>query len=381
MKKVFQKNTFLLLLIPLFFFASCEENTETEKKQHPSPPKSYAKRFTVTPQGAYKKITLYDKENRPKDTYFLVSKEKKIPEKIKNETIIRTPVKSWVCLSTTHIAFLNTLGAGKTIKGASGLPYIYDKNLRKRIDAGKIKEVGFDAALDYETILRLQPELVTVFNLNGAGSPIIAKLRNLGLHVIEISEYLEESPLGQAEWLLFFAELLEKPNEGKKIFEEISKKYITAKKRVANLSDHPSVLVNMPWKGTWYIPGGKSNIARLIADAGGNYLWKETEETHTLALSIEDVFRKAGNADIWLNPGQAATLEQIKESASGTEHFSALKKGKIFNRDKRLNAFGGNDYMESGTVRPDLILNDLIQILHPDLKSVTDTLYYYRKLQ
>ncbi len=46
----------------------------------------------------------------------------------------------------------------------------------------------------------------------------------------------------------------------------------------------------------------------------------------------------------------------------------------IYNRNKRLNKYGGNDYMESGTVRPDFILKDLIvskfEILRTHLSSI-----------
>jgi iron complex transport system substrate-binding protein len=268
------------------------------------------------------------------------------------------------------------LGESNSVKAVSGSQYIYNQNVRKGIDEGKIEDVGYENSLDFELLLSLKPDMVTVYDINGTISPIINKLKKFNIPVVQINEYLESSPLGQAEWIKFFAEFYNKRSFAESKFSEIYNSYNSLKKIIDTINTRPTVLLNMPWKGTWYIPGGKSNVAQLINDAGGNYLWKENNETHNTPLNIEEVYLKANQADVWLNTGQAKNINDIINNDKRLSKFKAINTKNIFNRNKRLNKLGGNDYMESGTTRPDLILKDLIKILHPNLFAEDDFFYY-----
>lgn len=339
----------------------------------------YARLFSIEEKGNLKKLSIFDVKGNEKENYFLLNKNIQIPDTLRNKNIIKTPVKRVICLSTTHIAFVDALNETDKIIAVSGSQYIYNPKLIKRINTGKLKDTGYENSLDFELILSLKPDLVTVYDINGSISPTINKLKQYHIPVVQINEYSETSVLGQAEWIKFFAEFFEKENLAEQKFTKVEKNYSYFKKAADTISYKPSVLLNMPWKGTWYIPGGKSNIAQLIKDAGGNYLWKNTEEHHNYSLNIEEVYMKAKEAEFWLNTGQAKSINDITNTDIRLNDFKSIKTGLIFNRNKRLSPGGGNDYMESGTVRPDLILKDLIKILHPELLP-KDTLYYYRKL-
>ncbi len=370
---------YLLPVLILLFFSCNNAKVKNKSSNFREIKNKYAELFKIETNGNLKKLSIFDKNGNLKESYFLISHKNSIPDSLKNRNVIKTPVKKVVCLSTTHIAFINALGETNKIIALSGSQYIYNSELRKRIAAGKLNDVGYENSLDFELLLSLKPDLVTVYDINGSISPTINKLKQYHIPVVQINEYLEPSVLGQTEWLKFFAEFFEKENEADRTFNETETHYTELKKLTDTLTNKPTVLLNMPWKGTWYIPGGKSNTAQLIKDAGGMYLWENSSETHNLALNIEDVYGKALKADFWLNPGQAKSLKDIIATDSRLKNFKALESGQIFNRNKRLSPEGGNDYMESGTLRPDLILKDLIQILHPDILT-NDTLYYYKKL-
>jgi len=190
---------------------------------------------------------------------------------------------------------------------------------------------------------------------------------------------MESSLLSQAEWLKFFGELFNKRTIANDKFKEVKQNYSNLLKMTDTITDRPKILLNMPWKGTWYIPGGDLNIAQLIEDAGGDYIWKDLDERHNIPLNIEDVYLKARNADIWLNTGQASSIDDIINTDSRLKDFKPVKGGNIFNRINKLSESGANDYMESGTVRPDLILKDMIKILHPHLLPDHE-FYFYKKL-
>ncbi len=371
---------FLLSLILLF---SCSEHKQKKtilKKQNISYENLEAKLFKTHEIDDIKIISIFNKKGALKNEYYLISKEKTIPDSLKNKNIIRTPVKRVICLSTTHIAFIDILNETETIKAVSGSQYIYNQKIRKGIKNKKIVDVGYENSLDFELLLSLKPDMVTVYDINGTISPTINKLKKFKIPVVQINEYIESTPLGQAEWLKFFAEFYNKQEFAKNKFINIYNSYNKLKTKTNSIKYKPSILLNMPWKGTWYIPGGKSNIAQLINDAGGNYLWKESKEKHNIPLSIEDVYLTGNKADIWLNPGQAKSIKDIIDTDIRLAKMEAVKNMNVYNRNKRLNVFGGNDYMESGTVRPDIVLKDLINILHPNILNDT-TKFYYKKLK
>ena len=376
----FQNIIYLILIV---LFSNCSEHNQKQVEINDSIAEiknEYAELFKIKESRSMKFLCIYDKLGNQKEEYVLIPKTEKIPDSLKAKNIIRTPVKNVICLSTTHIAFLDILDETNAVNGVSGSQYIYNKSIREGIENDKIKDVGYENSLDFETLLSLKPDMVTVYDINGTISPTINKLKKFNIPVVQVNEYLESSLLGQAEWMKFFAEFFNKREFAVTEFDKIAESYNNLKILTDTIQNKPTVILNMPWKGTWYIPGGKSNIAQLINDAGGNYIWKSNEEKHNIPLNIEEVYSKANDADVWLNTGQANTSKNVLETDIRLKDFKALKTKQVYNRNKRLNKNGGNDYMESGTVRPDLILKDLIKILHPEI-LLEHELFYYTKLQ
>ena len=87
----------------------------------------------------------------------------------------------------------------------------------------------------------------------------------------------------------------------------------------------------------------------------------------------------ASKADFWLNFGQINSLDELRATAPRFMGVDAVKFGRLYNNTKRTNPSRGSDFWESGAVRPDLILADLVQILHHE--ATTEELYYYKKLE
>ena len=208
----------------------------------------------------------------------------------------------------------------------------------------------------------------------------LEKLGQLGIPAVFCGEYLEPHPLGKAEWIRFFSLFYEKEDQAASFFEDIDSAYNTLAHLTSELSSRPRVLSGLPWKDTWYMAGGESFAAKLMEDAGGDYLWKDNPSTQAVPLDLESVYLRAVDADIWINPGAARSLEDIMELDERFGDLKVQKSAQVFNNDARSNAAGGNDYWESATVRPDLVLADLIGVFHPGL--LTDHRFvYYRQLK
>ena len=147
-------------------------------------------------------------------------------------------------------------------------------------------------------------------------------------------------------------------------------------------------MLNTPYRDTWFMPSHDSYMVRLIEDAGGEYILTENGRRKTengdfsaasKPISLEEALLLAMKADFWLNLGQINSLDELKAATPRFVGVEAVKFGRVYNNTKRTNPSRGSDFWESGSVRPDLILKDLVQILHHE--ATTEELYYYKKLE
>jgi iron complex transport system substrate-binding protein len=248
------------------------------------------------------------------------------------------------------------------------------------VEQNLIKDVGYDQGLNYETILGLKPDLIMAYGVGGEVTSILNKLKDLNQTVLLNGEYLEETPLAKAEWIKLVGALYEKEKEADEYFQKVEKNYLEIKRKMASVSSRPVVLTGLPYKDSWWMAGGHSNLAHLIADAGGEFLWKENTSREAFIVSLEEVIARAPKADFWIN---CSTVNTISELISVDERFSGfpqVKKKTIYNNNFAVNKSGGNDYWEKGVVRPDLILADLVRIFHPEADS-SRSFVFYKKIE
>ncbi len=281
-----------------------------------------------------------------------------------------------VTTSSTHIAMLEALGASDRIVGVSGINFITNPEIQKRRD--DIADIGYEGNFDYEALLASDPDIVLLYGVNGANS-MESKLRELEIPYIYIGDYLEESPLGKAEWIVPMAEIIGERQKGEQTYAAIANRYNELKKKVAdNAVDAPSVMLNVPYGDSWFMPSADSYMAQLITDAGADYIYKKKTGNTSLPIDLEEAYTLASQADFWLNVDQMTSLSTLAAKCPKFTDTRVFRNGSVYNNTQRANAAGGNDFFESGITNPDLILRDLITIFHPELSN--DSLYYYRKL-
>ena len=366
--------SFLLILI----FFGCARKANNKSIELSS--NEFAHGFMIEELPSFTKLSVFnpwENASNYRFDYFLVR------EGYKNDSIknaITIPVKRVICLSTTHVAFLSALGETDKICGVSGANYVSDPKLNKRILRGEVPDVGYDQNLNYELIVKLKPDVVFAY---GVGSEIIGflnRLKDLGIPVVLNAEYLEQSPLGKAEWIRFIAPFFDKEEMGDSIFKSVAKSYTELKSNVDACKNRPTVMTGLPYKDQWWVPGGKAYLASILHDAGANYLWKDNPSDESIVISPEQMIIAAEKADFWIHTGFVSSLKGIADFDSRFTKFAPYQKKTVFNNDLRMIQNGGNDFWESGVVHPDLILKDLISIFHPEIAG-NQSLYYYRKLE
>ena len=181
-----------------------------------------------------------------------------------------------VAMSSTHVAMLDAVGKVSSVVGVSGIGFISNPYIVARRDV--IADIGFDGNIDYEALLSLKPDVVLLYGVNGA-SAMEGKLKELGIPFMYVGDYVEESPVGKAEWLVALAELTGTRNTGVAQIKKISASYDSLKNEVKKcvVKGAPKVLVNTPYSDQWFMPSKNSYIVRLISDAGGEYMYEKNE--------------------------------------------------------------------------------------------------------
>ena len=341
----------------------------------------YAEGFSVQEYDEYTRINIFNPFQDKSDTlhYVLVPRNQSIPQHLGNTQVIRTPLKSMIATSTTHIALTEMLNANEVIKAMVGAKYAYSDEIQNRLDEGEITPFS-QGEFNNEVALNMNPELVMISAGQTSQYDNYRLLVDSGIAVFVNAEWLETTPLGKAEWVKVMGLLLEKEALANQKFQKVAERYNRLKARAKKAEEHPLVINNMPYKGAWFVSGGESFTAQFLKDAGADYPWYDNESTGGLRLDFETVYEAGLRAEVWLNPGTAVTKEDVLAADPRFEDFKSFQNGRIYNNNKRMGKTGGNDFWETGVVRPDLILSDLITILHPDVMD-SDSLYFYQKVE
>ena len=289
--------------------------------------------------------------------------------------VIRAGAKRIVCMSSSYIAMLDAIGQTDRIVGVSGIDYVSNPYVLAHKES--IRDMG--AEMNYELLIGLKPDVVLLYGIGDAQTSVTDKMRELSIPYMYVGEYLEESPLGKAEWLIALSELTDSREKGIEVFREIPRRYQALKTLTESVEQRPTVMFNTPWNDSWVMPSTQSYMAQLVADAGADYIYKENVSNSSTPIGLETAYGLIQKADYWINVGVASTLDELKEVNPKFADAKAVREKTVYNNNLRLTTTGGNDYWESAVVRPDVVLRDLIHIFHPEL--VTDSLYYYRHLE
>lgn len=378
--------SFWFLILLFFFISSCKRRNETTalytSNEHTEYNVKYSQGFELNSSGETILLTVKNPWQGASGIQYkyVLSDTFKTSHFIDDFTwAVKTPVKNVICLSTTHIGLISFFGQTRTITGVSGKDYIVNELVRHEIDNHNIYDVGYDEGLNYELIVKLKPDVVFAYGVSGSVTNTVRKLNELGIPVILIGEYLEPDPLGKMEWVKAVSAFYEMYDEVLHRFDSAAARYNDLRALAGNTGNNPEVLLGLPWRGNWYVSGARSFIARLIADAGGHYIWRDLDFNESRPLGLEMIYEKALTADFWINPGEARTIKEIISVDPRFANLPSIVNDKVFNNDNRLSETGGNDFFETGVVEPDIILSDLITILHPHLLP-SHKLKYYRKV-
>lgn len=366
-------------LLYLFVFCStlysCSSNGDKENGNIEKYELRHARGFNVEQYEDYKLVTVRD----PWDTvrtlyrYILIDREKEIPKKLPEGTVVKVPLQTVIAFSTIQCSMLQEIDEQHRITGVCQAQYIDLPYIQKRLKAGKIIDLGSMHKPDVEQLINLMPSALIVSAME-TGMGYLDKLR---IPIIATTDYMEDTALGRAEWIRYHALFYGKEALADSLFQETERRYNEVKDRVKNASNKPTVFNDLKFGKTWRIAGGKSYLANLIRDAGGEYVWNDDNSTGSTRLSAEMVLDKAELADIWLlkyNREEDFTYNRLRQEDKIYAQFGAFNKKQIWGCNT-----GKVHYFEDLPIHPDSILRDMAKIFHPNLFT-DNKLSYFKSL-
>lgn len=374
-------NKWLAFFVSIIIIASCSSDiNHNQQDVLKTIPLSYAKRFSIKVSDDYSVLELHGNKNDSDVTATFILYKNQKPNYSKEAYYIKTPVNRVASMSSIYTTMISQLSCEDKIIAIDNGDYYNNSFVKDQIIKGKIIELSKGPQLDIEKTIVLHPDLFLTFGMGSPKDDVDKKLIQSNIPIAVSIDHLEETPLARAEWIKFFAYFFNQELKADSLFKISEKKYNDLKKLAETTIKKPRVLTEIKYGDAWYIPAGKSFIAHLIEDAGGDYFWKEDSKTGSSAQSFETVYAKAKDCDIWIN---LYNLNSKKELLSYDERyglFKACKNTQLYNNNKIQNALGYSNYWETGITHPEDVLADLIAIFSPTLLP-NHTFSYYKKIE
>ncbi len=367
----------IVLSAVAMFLSSCGGKTSRVQEAGDTLSLKYATLLTIVRHEGYTTAEIQNpwKKGKVLHSYVLVPRDKELPKGKQHGTIIRTPVERAAVFTTVHCALLNTLGHVDDIVGVADLKYIKIAAVQERVRKGLTADCGGGLNPVVEKIMDIKPEIIMLSPFENAGG--YGKLEEINIPLVECAEYMETSPLGRAEWMKFYGLLYGEEQRADSLFGVVDSCYQHLKQVASAAGEGRSVLLDRMVGSVWYVPGGKSTIGQMVKDAGGQYAWSSDGHAGSLALPFETVLERAGDSEVWMFRYSSDHEQNYQELLSEQRGYSELK------AFQQHNAYGCNVeqslFYEESPFRPDYLLSDFIQILHPQQNSSVP-LRYYQKL-
>ena len=373
------KKYFLALVSLVFLLFSCADATD-KKFMEITDENNLMKYTSFIEAAAYKSgyyINITNPWNdRSLGEFILYPDSLELPKELENKTVIRTPVKNVIAYSSTQWSVFIKLNEINRVKGVLEGGYSSNPEMKRLLANGTIKDVGTETNLNTELAIMIEPDLILYTPYSTVPKTEIGDLT--GAVMFPFADYLENHPLGRAEWLKVIGYLTCREKDTDKWFNDIVTRYNSLKLNCEIFaSDRPTVFSDLPFEGQWYVPGGASYIAQIFNDAGADYIWSDNNSTASLPVDAETVLSKASEAEFWRIMNSTNRPYSYQRLASENELYTYFKAYK--NRNILVCDIRESGYFEQSEYEPDVLLKDFIFAFHPGfIEKDYQPKYFYR---
>ena len=333
----------------------------------------YAKGFNVKYADNITLLEINDPENKEAEQFHFALVDKSYKGEIPNGyTRLNIPIRSAICMTSLQLSNFLKLDIPEMVVGITSTRHLHNQKMNQQLKEGKTHKIGIEGNFDNEVIIAINPDVIFISPFKRGGYDAI---RNVEIPMIPHLGYKELTPLGQAEWIKVIGLLTGNASLANSTFEAIESRYNNLKSIVDTVKRRPTVFSGEMRGGNWYAVGGRSFLAQLFRDAGGDYFLKENEESGGVTLDYETVYTNAAHADYWriVNSFEGEySYNVLKEQDNRYTDFDAWKKhGVIYCNMKEV------PFYERMPVEPEVVLADFIHVFHPDVLPNHKPQYYH----
>lgn len=371
----------LILLLSLFLLAACggggkRTSDSLAGEGGDTLPLRHSSLLTVVEHDGYTVVVV----RNPWDTvqvlsrYVLAEHDAPLPdEAVEQGTVVRIPLKRAVMASAVHCGLLAELGALERVAGVCDARYILLPDVRQRLTDGRLADAGSSMTPDVERIISLYPDALLFSPYEQGGGR--GRLDKSGVPIIECADYMESSALGRAEWVRFYGRLFGCAAVADSLFAAVEHDYLLWRNRAQACGERPVVLTDLPLSGSaWYLPGGRSTMGRLYADAGARLPVDDSTHSGSVPHALETVYACAQDADCWLIRYHAAedkTYASLAREHTAYARFRPFAERRVYGCNTAHNAF-----YEEVPFHPERLLAELVSLFHPAWREAGEGRYY-----
>jgi iron complex transport system substrate-binding protein len=342
---------------------------------------THAASFRVSYHGHYKLLEFTPQIGSQEVVrYLLVQCGTPVPADVGDARVVRVPVRRFVSTKVEVSTAIARLGIVDRLVGVSSMRPIVVPEIVERHRHGEIEEVGVGTHSTIELAMAVAPEVVFTFYSAFADANIHARLWEAGVVGVPLGDHFEATPLGRAEWMKFLALFFNVERRASDEFAGVAERYEDLRRLTKTVAVRPKVLLGGPSTRTrWALNGGRNYMARMIEDAGGQYVWTSDSQRSLDLADVEQVYELSASASHWIAyPTGARTLAALVDDEPRLQHFGAVRRDGVFFYDKGRTPTGGYPQANDSVARPDATLADLIRILHPELLPAHALTYHYQ---
>ncbi len=381
---------FLIFLIVPFFIASCgKSQTAANDEEGDTLFFKYAQNINIIKFKKGIKAIIYDPWNRGKilHTYTLVPRASYNGNETQSlnladngdeqgrKDVVQIPICKALITTSVHCELLKMLGKEQSISSVCDIRYMNSTWIHDKYKNGEISNCGSSMSPDIEKVIDISPDAIFLSPMQNNGS--YGKIENIGIPIIEMADYMENSPLGRAEWAKFYGLLFGCEKQAQLLFVQTEKKYLQLRQRAKACKSSPLLLMDKMESGAWFLPGGNSTIAQMIADANINYTYSADTSAGSIKKSKESVLETNSEANLWMvryyNPQGAMSLKELLAEDNSYSLIKAFSTGNVYGCNTATSLF-----FEETPFRPDLLLQDFILAAHPEIKDLGKMRYFFK---
>lgn len=359
----------ICILLIVWVFSSCMSENKGVVLENRM---LYADLLSITEEDEYYKVDIIN----PWDTTRLLQQlvltddidKPGLPDGIK----VKIPLQNSLVMTAVHCSLLEELECSDAVGSVCDAGFINSPILKAQIESGRVVDCGNSMLPSIEKIISVRPDamLLSPYERNN-----LTKLENLRIPIIMCADYMETTPLGRAEWMKFYGILYGRKGLADSLFHATEGRYLCLKSTITKVDNRPAVLSEKRIGQVWFVPGARSTIGHLYADAGASNPFSGMESHNgSISLSPELVLQHARDADVWLlKSDKNITIRSLAEENPIYQQFSPYKSRNVWTCNTMDTYF-----YEKAPFHPDLLLADFIRIFHPELDIPGENAFYFK---